>query len=178
MVRYKIDPEKLYMPFFEEFDIFDELGQEFIIPKKWQFLKVETKLVRHPQWSYDKIPHIEKPEDVVEFISGLKDSTKERFYAIFLDNRNGILGIHEISVGSTSSSYVHPKDCFQSAILSNATRIIFVHNHPSGYLEFSSEDIAIAQRLKAVGNLLGIEVLDFILITAEGFLSAKNKNLV
>ena len=99
------------------------------------------------------------------FRSFVGDWSREHFLAILLDARNGALGVETISVGSLSSSIVHPREVFKPAIVASASGIIVGHNHPSGDPEPSPEDLSITRRLRQVGELVGIEVLDHIVFT-------------
>ena len=96
----------------------------------YQKLKVKVQLVRDSQ----TIPMIklDSPDDVYNL---LKDEVskwdREKFLSIMLTARNQIIGIEEVGVGCLTSTIVHPREVFKSAILSNADRIILVHNHPS-----------------------------------------------
>jgi DNA repair protein RadC len=81
-----------------------------------------------------------------------------------LDQKNQVIGLHTVSIGSLTASIVHPRECFKPAILSNAAAIILAHNHPSGDCQPSREDRALTQRLVETGKLLGISVLDHIII--------------
>jgi len=104
--------------------------------------------------------------------------SKEHFYVISLDTRNNFIGIDEISVGTLTASLVHPRETFESAIKRHAAQIVIAHNHPSGETEPSEDDLKITKRLVDAGKIMGIEVLDHIIITKNGFLSFKEKNLV
>jgi DNA repair protein RadC len=75
--------------------------------------------------------------------------------------------LHLVSQGSLNQSIVHPRETFKSAILANSSAIILAHNHPTGDLTPSSEDIAITRRLKEAGDLLGIRVLDHIIVDTD-----------
>lgn len=92
---------------------------------------------------------------------------REEFLVVPLDAKNAILGFHVVSVGSLTSSLVHPREVFKIAILANAAALVFVHNHPSGDPSPSAQDIAITKRLAEVGDLVGIAVLDHI-VMGEG----------
>jgi len=83
--------------------------------------------------------------------------------------------VNEVSVGTLDSSIAHPREAFSEAIKSNASSVIFVHNHPSGDTEPSQEDIELTRQLVEAGKLLGIEVLDHIIITANDFRSIIKK---
>jgi len=120
---------------------------------------------------------ITSPEKVFNLIkSRLKDYHKEHFYVIALDSRN--YSIAEISVGTLNENIVHPREVFTEAIKNKAASVIFVHNHPSGDSQPSEEDIEITKRLVEAGKILGIEVLDHIIITKEGFFSFKEGGLL
>lgn len=123
-------------------------------------------------------PVIKKPEDVAGLIRGrLKDKKKEYFLAILLDTRSCLIKIAEISVGSLDSSIVHPREVFKEAISASAASIIFSHNHPSGDLTPSEDDIMLTKRLAEVGEIVGIEVLDHIIIGDNKYLSLKREGL-
>lgn len=98
------------------------------------------------------------------FYDKLKDKTKEYFFIILLDSKNNILKCEEVSVGILDASIVHPREIFKPAIRTSASRIILVHNHPSGEPNPSEEDLLITKRLIDCGELLGIEVLDHVII--------------
>ncbi len=117
-----------------------------------------------------KSKELTNPEKVFKFMqSKIKDYKKERLYAIALNTRGWT--VNEISVGALDSSMAHPREAFSEAIKSNASSVIFVHNHPSGNTEPSEEDVKLTKRLMKAGELLGIKVLDHIIITTKDFRS-------
>ena len=117
-----------------------------------------------------KSKELTDPEKVFKFMrSKIKDYKKERLYAIALNTRGWT--VNEISVGALDSSMAHPREAFSEAIKSNASSVIFVHNHPSGNTEPSEEDVKLTKRLMKAGELLGIKVLDHIIITTKDFRS-------
>jgi DNA repair protein RadC len=85
-----------------------------------------------------------------------------------LDTKNGILGIHTVSIGALDRTLVSPREVFKAAILLNAGGIIVGHNHPSGDPDPSIEDRQVANRLHDAGQLLDIELLDSIIIGDRG----------
>jgi DNA repair protein RadC len=95
-----------------------------------------------------------------------------------LDTKNRLLSWETVSLGTLSTSVVHPREVFKGAILANAASIILCHNHPSGDPKPSAEDIAITKRLAEAGKILGIDVLDHIIFGEEGFVSLKERNFV
>ena len=123
-------------------------------------------------------PVVKTPEDVVSVVSGrLKGKKKEYFLALLLDTRNRLIKLAEISIGSLDSSIVHPREVFKEAISASAASVIFVHNHPSGDPEASEDDIMLTKRLAEVGEIVGIDVLDHIIVGDKDYLSLKGKGL-
>src|SRR6266478_10058457 len=94
----------------------------------------------------------------------LADTDREHFVILMLDQKNQVIGIHTVSIGSLTASVVHPRETFKPAILSNCAALILAHNHPSGNCQPSREDRALTQRLVEAGKLLGIAILDHVII--------------
>ena len=94
----------------------------------------------------------------------LADVDREHFATILLNQKNRVVGVNTVSIGSLTASVVHPREVFKPAILSNAAAIILAHNHPSGQPQPSQEDRVLTVRLVAAGKLLGISVLDHVII--------------
>lgn len=114
---------------------------------------------------YDISP-IETPEDAVALIGKqlLSKLDREMLTTVNLDSKNRPISYHIVSVGSITSSLVYIPNVFKTAILENATSIIVLHNHPSGDVSPSLEDIAFMDRVTDAGSLLSINVLDHIII--------------
>jgi len=122
---------------------------------------------------------ISSAEDVFRhFNERLRGEKRETFYVILLDQKHKIINTRPISVGTLNQSLVHPREVFSEAIRECAAKVIFVHNHPSGDPEPSEDDIAITRRLKEVGELVGIAVLDHIIIGADRYESLARRNLL
>lgn len=122
---------------------------------------------------------IKTTQDVLRVVRPkLKDKKKEYFLLLLLNSRNQLIRPVDISIGSLDATVVHPREVFKEAIAASAASVICVHNHPSGNPEPSNEDLNLTKRLVQVGNLLGIEVLDHIIIGAQGYYSLKSHNLI
>ena len=122
---------------------------------------------------------ITSPEIVASILMNeLKDETQEFIKTLILNTQNELMRIVTITKGSSNSSYVEIKDIFKDAIKSNASKIILVHNHPSGQVDPSEADIALTERVKIAGELLSIELVDHIIIGNGVFTSLKRKNLM
>ena len=117
---------------------------------------------------------IENDEDIAElFMEDMRYQKKEVFKALLLDSKGGVISIETISVGELNSTLVHPREAFVDAVKKSAAAVVFVHNHPSGDPTPSKEDYETTERLMAVGNLLGIRVLDHMVIGDGRYISIR-----
>lgn len=119
-----------------------------------------------------------KPKDVWETLREVREAKKEHFIVFFLDSRNAEIMRETVSIGCLNANLVHPREVFEPAIRNLAASVIVAHNHPSGNLEPSQEDIDLTKRLVGGGKLLGIEVLDHVIVSRTGFSSFKEKGLI
>lgn len=101
--------------------------------------------------------------------------TQEHFIILMLNTKNYVIHEHTVFIGSLNASIVHPREIFREAIKRSAANIIAVHNHPSGCAEPSYEDIEVTRRLINVGELVGIDLLDHIIIGDGEFISIKER---
>jgi len=110
---------------------------------------------------------IQKSSEAAEILRPLfAELDREQFVVLMLDAQHRPLGMSVISIGSLTASIVHPREVFKAAILSNSAAVIIAHNHPSGSVEPSPEDLEISRRLREAGEILGIRVLDSIILGA------------
>ena len=123
---------------------------------------------------------IRKPEDAAEIlIEYLKGADREHLVGLYLNSANKPIAMHTISIGILNSSLVHPREVFKMAIMVNADSVIVAHNHPSGNLEPSREDIAVTKQLKDAGKILDIELRDHLIVSdGYGYLSFKERGLL
>lgn len=115
------------------------------------------------------------PQDVFDALKDVRESKKEHFVVFFLDSRNQQIKREIVSVGTVNASLVHPREVFEPAVRHLAVQVILAHNHPSGGLEPSQEDLDVHKRLTEAGRILGIEVLDHVIVTGKGFMSFQEK---
>ncbi len=118
---------------------------------------------------------ITSPNDIALEFDFLKGEFQENFWVVNVDTKNKIINKNLVSMGTVNSTMCHPRDVFRSAIVSNATSIIIVHNHPSGSTTPSDYDINITKTLNEAGKILGIKVLDHIII-GDNYFSFKENN--
>lgn len=122
---------------------------------------------------------INKPEDAIEVLmEDMRYLKKEHLKVIFLNTKNIIIDVKDLSIGSLSSSIVHPREVFSEAIRKSSSSIIVCHNHPSGDPTPSMEDINITRRLHEVGKLVGIDLLDHLIIGDGNYVSLKEKGII
>lgn len=99
---------------------------------------------------------------------------KEHLLAFYLNVSNGLIQRELISIGSLTESLIHPREVFEPAIKYSAYSLILVHNHPSGNIEPSEEDILVTKNLVKAGEILGINIIDHLIISANGWYSLKD----
>lgn len=123
------------------------------------------ELAKRSNYEKEKVETITNAKSVFNlFKDKLGDKKKEFFYTILMNTKNKIIKIDKISEGILDASIIHSREIFKSAIKSSTARIILVHNHPSGDPTPSNEDIIITKKLISVGDLIGIEVMDHVII--------------
>ena len=121
-------------------------------------------------------PKVTGPEDFVQLASGrLRDELREHAVVIWLDGRQHVMGWEAVAIGSLNEAVVHPREVFREAIRKGAASIALVHNHPSGDSEPSQEDRELTRRLIAVGNLVGIPLLDHVILGDGNYYSFRGE---
>jgi len=128
---------------------------------------------------YEKNPAgftvIRNGRDVYEYLADMRNLGKEQLRGLYLNSHNHIVHDEVISIGTVNSNLVHPREVFRPAIEYSAAALILAHNHPSGFSEPSDEDRRVTEQLIAAGKLVGIEVLDHVVISKDGWKSINAK---
>ena len=110
------------------------------------------------------------PEEAVDLITReFGDLDREVFMILNMTCHLQVINLDICSVGTLNYAVVHPREVFKSSILSNASSVLLIHNHPSGELEPSREDIDLTERMVSAGKILGIEVLDHLIGTGASW---------
>jgi DNA repair protein RadC len=117
-------------------------------------------------------PVIDAPEKAAEQLHFIRHKKQEHFVLLTLDGARRLINSRVISVGTLTSSLVHPREVFAPAIEDRAASIIVAHNHPSGSLDISAKDKEVTKLIREAGELLGIRLDDHIIVAADGFASA------
>ncbi len=126
-------------------------------------------------------PHgirISHPPDVYPLIRHLADRRQEHFISISLNGANEVIAIRTVSVGLVNKALVHPREVFADPITDRAAAVIVAHNHPSGNLSASREDLSITRQLKEAGHTLGIKLLDHLIFDHSGYYSMLEEGLL
>ncbi|WP_288374926.1 DNA repair protein RadC [Chryseobacterium culicis] len=108
----------------------------------------------------------------------LSDLRTEEFWAILLNNNNKVIHVSQLTHGGISQSIVDVRVLYKTALDHFATGIIIAHNHPSGSLKPSREDVSITQKIKEAGNTLNIQLLDHIIVTQNSYFSFSDSGLL
>lgn len=136
------------------------------LEKEASVLKNKGTIIKSPKDLYPLLK-----EKIINF-------HKEYFMVASLDNRNKIISIEVVSIGTLNSSLIHPRETFEIAIRNHAASIIICHNHPSCELKPSKDDSIVTKTLVEAGKLLRIEVADHLIICKDGYFSFKEKGII
>lgn len=156
----------------------------------------EFKVVRERRSGYGARKRIRRSAEVYDsFKEHFASLDREHFVVLLLDAKNGMLGFHTVSIGSLTSSLVHPREVFKPVVLHNdavkershapevtkeiceqsirwsAAAVILMHNHPSGDPGPSQEDLHITTRLREIGEVIGVRVLDHLIFGDDRYVS-------
>ena len=144
-----------------------------LTPKRAAKLEAVSQMVKRYQAVEDETSYITCAGDVVPYFSYIRHEKQEHFAVAFLNVRNVVMSVKTVFVGDLSSTVVHPREVFRTAIEESAAGIILGHNHPSGDTTPSSQDIEMTRKLRDAGEILNIEVMDHIVISPTNWLSLK-----
>jgi DNA repair protein RadC len=121
-----------------------------------------------------RIRSVKCPEDAAGLVmEDMRHLDREQFRVILLDSKNAVISVETVSVGTVNASIVHPREALRPALEKSATSMVLVHNHPTGSVSPSREDILLTKRFEKCGRLLGIDVVDHIIIGDGRYKSLK-----
>jgi DNA repair protein RadC len=125
-------------------------------------VRLDTKLIREKDFPYSGAD-LSGTKQVVEFARSLQDSDVEKFLVLYLNARNKLNCI-SVQMGTVNQAVVYPREIVKHCILSNACAVILVHNHPSGHVRPSEQDIRLTRSLSEVCRILDIQLHDHIIM--------------
>lgn len=117
-------------------------------------------------------------EDVLRRLNFIRHRRQEYFICLSLDSSEQIIRRRTVTIGLLNATLVHPREVFAGPLQDRAAAVIVAHNHPSGSMEPSREDIATTQQLVAAGQILGVAVKDHIIVTKDGAFSFRSHLLI
>lgn len=120
--------------------------------------------------------YLRTAEQAHQHLMSMAHLQKEQLRGLYLNSRYQLIHEEIISMGSLTANIVHPREVFKPALEHGAVAVIIAHNHPSGSLQPTSDDLAATSQLKAAGALLGIDLLDHLILTSEAFTSIVERN--
>ena len=135
-----------------------------------------VKLVREGT-AYEPVV-VTNPRDIYDFLAHVRNADRESLYSVLMDAQNQVVGCEEVSRGSLNVTRTRPAEVYKSALLANALSLILAHNHPSGTLDPSQEDIEFTRGMAQAGELLGIHLHDHVIVTDRGYTSLRERGLL
>ena len=123
-------------------------------------------------------PRVSSPAEAYALVRDLKKARKEHLVALYLDAQNRLIARETVSLGSLNTTRTHPREVLQPAIVNSALAFILVHNHPSGSLDPSRDDVEFTRTMARAGELMGINLYDHLIVSRRGFVSLKERGLL
>ena len=139
---------------------------------------VKIQMVKDGSIEYGK-KAISKPEELADLgLKFLKNADREMFILVCLNAKNFVNCIHLVSIGTLDKAVLSPREVMKAALLSNASSIAFIHNHPSGDAEPSPEDKHLTRSIVEAARTIDIRVLDHIIVGKAGYCSFRERHLL
>ncbi len=118
---------------------------------------------------------VSSPREAYELVRDLKRARKEHLVALYLDAQNHLIQRETISIGALNTTRTHPREILQPAILHSALAFVLVHNHPSGSLEPSRDDLDFTRSIARAAELIGVGLTDHLIVSPRGYISLKER---
>ncbi|UQZ84557.1 hypothetical protein SK3146_03812 [Paenibacillus konkukensis] len=176
--------EEIFSRFPSLIELMDVTEQELLSikgvgPRKAHQIMAALQLAKRLNMPSGSPLIIRSPKDAADYLTPeLRYLQKEHFCILHLNTKNHLIQKDTISIGSLNSAIVHPREVFRAAIKRSSASILLAHNHPSGDPSPSPEDVQLTKRLVEVGDVVGIEVLDHVIIGDNRFLSLKEQGMM
>jgi len=126
----------------------------------------------------DDRPRVSSPKEAHRQVRHLARARKEHLVGLYLDAQNRLVHQETVSIGSLNTTRTHPREILHPAVLTMALGFILVHNHPSGCLDPSAEDIEFTQTIRRAGELMGIELYDHLIVARGGYTSLRERGVM
>ena len=172
---------KAYQQAFKQQYLFNEQSNNFNYKKFISVFRISLVRDRHIQFEQKNITTSYEAQALLKrLIETQGNPDREQMIAALLNTANQVIGLNIVSTGDLSSATVHPREVLKPAVLSNAASLILCHNHPSGNVEPSSEDIAVTKRIVKAAKIMGITVHEHLIISLynENYYSFADNGLI
>lgn len=123
-------------------------------------------------------PRVSSPAEAYSLVRDLRRARKEHLVALYLDAQNRLITRETVSIGSLNTTRTHPREVLQPGIVHSALAFILVHNHPSGSLDPSRDDVDFTRTMARAGEMMGINLYDHLIVSRRGFVSLKERGLL
>jgi DNA repair protein RadC len=123
-------------------------------------------------------PRVGSPAEAYALVRDLKGARKEHLVALYLDAQNRLILKETVSIGSLNTTRTHPREVLQPAVVHSALAFVLVHNHPSGSLDPSRDDVEFTRAMQRAGELMGVSLYDHIIVSRRGYISLKERGLM
>lgn len=133
--------------------------------------EIKLQMVRQPIAGYDgrRRYSASTPNEIAELMRPMVGSLpREVLYVLCLNTTNRVVGIYLVGAGTVDRAPAHAREIFTPALMTAASKVVLVHNHPGGAAEPSMADELLTERMRDAGNLLGIELVDHVIIGQDG----------
>ncbi|MBI2450826.1 MAG: DNA repair protein RadC [Parcubacteria group bacterium] len=150
-----------------------KLSEDLKIPltKAMQIVAVGELGRRFFERSRNGTAVIRTAKDVFEYVADMRGLSKEHLRGLYLNAHYQLIHDEVISIGTVDANVIHPREVFRPALSCSAVAVILAHNHPSGVLMPSPDDVRITTQIKKAGIIIGIELVDHVIVSKEGFAS-------
>ena len=138
-------------------------------------LELHRRLVRETS---TERPRLSRPAEVFREVRDIRRARREHLVGVYLDAQNNLIHRETLSIGSLNTTRTHPREILYPAIQHTALGFILAHNHPSGSLEPSPEDVEFTAAVRRAGELVGIELYDHLVVAGDGFVSMRERGLL
>jgi DNA repair protein RadC len=132
----------------------------------------------HVASGVEERPKINRPRAAFEQVRNLGRAKKEHLVGLYLDSQNGLVRRETISIGSLNTTRTHPREILFPAVIHLALGFILAHNHPSGALEPSEEDVEFTRAVHRAGQMMGIELYDHLIVAGGRYISLRERGIV
>jgi len=130
----------------------------------------------------DRVPEsavrVSSPREAFSQVRDLPRAKREHLVGLYLDAQNCLIARETLSIGTLNTTRTHPREVLHPAIVHHALGFILVHNHPSGSLTPSRDDVEFTRAMRRAAEIMGIDLYDHLVVSSEGFVSLKEKGLI